>query len=366
MIVFDMIPHDYVVFRDGVEQAEVATQAEAERLSSDLKSACETCVVRYIEPGNYLEAVIDSVPPPPPPPPSGNSDLALAAATLAPGESAPFNMGGLDFDLISAEPGATIITYSTKGYWNPVTKTIEFGGQGHTGDVKHIRWDDKTNQWSIVATNGSLPFIGHGYEHTALNPQTGEVFFSEYHSNRVYEGQPPYNSIGTTDNYVLAANAIEYFPEADALVWLDWNADYLWWRKNGQWEQLSFSPFSTAATLYESSTMTAVTGKILFGGNRRMWSLDPSGNVSAEQAPPINIGPSSSSNIMLQDPTDAGAALLIGVNGGVWRWKNGWSQSDTIDLIGNPEDHIAVSIPDYGVVLLIEGLSPTAQIYRPQ
>jgi hypothetical protein len=66
MTVFDIVPHLFLVFQDGIEQQEFQTQAEAETHAELLFEACsQSCMVSYIEPGNRHVAVI--APPPPPP-----------------------------------------------------------------------------------------------------------------------------------------------------------------------------------------------------------------------------------------------------------------------------------------------------------
>lgn len=297
----------------------------------------------------------------PPPPPSG-SDLEAAAAALTSGNFASFPMGGLDTDLVFASTSNSVIEWLTRGYWNPVTRGIEIVGQGHIGFRKHLHWDDATNQWSVVTTDSPLPFVGHGYEHSTVDSITGKIYVRGYNTSDVFVS-PNWASIGSVPDFSSSVGAIEFFPEANALVWLDWNADNLWWHKDGSWQRLTFGTF-TGSTY---AIAVAIKDKVLIGecSQGNLWSLNAQGQVVSEANTPVPCGPTSPNNPIVVDPSNTANALQFTASGNVYRFNGSWSLIDSGLSISNAHKAI-ISVPEYGVVVIIQGqFNPQAIIYKP-
>ena len=76
----------------------------------------------------------------------------------------------------------SMIQFSNDMPWNPVTRAIEIIGQDHGYPaLRHVRYVESTNQFVLVADNAGLG-NGHGYDHNAVNPYTGDLY------DRLYSG----------------------------------------------------------------------------------------------------------------------------------------------------------------------------------
>src|SRR6185369_13105909 len=76
----------------------------------------------------------------------------------------------------------TMIHYCNSMPWNPMTKVIEIIGQDHGyPSLRHVRYVESSNQFVLVADDAGLG-NGHGYDHNAVNPYTGDLY------DRLYSG----------------------------------------------------------------------------------------------------------------------------------------------------------------------------------
>ena len=74
----------------------------------------------------------------------------------------------------------SMIGYSNSMPWNPRSKVIEIIGQDHGyPSMRHVRYDDATNQFVLVADNAGIG-NGHGFDHVTLNPTTGDLYVRLY------------------------------------------------------------------------------------------------------------------------------------------------------------------------------------------
>jgi hypothetical protein len=63
--------------------------------------------------------------------------------------------------------------------WNPFNRSIEILAQDHGyGGLRHVRYLEAANSFQLVSNN--IGFGGHGYDHTEVNPYTGDLFHKEY------------------------------------------------------------------------------------------------------------------------------------------------------------------------------------------
>src|SRR5258708_7387105 len=97
-------------------------------------------------------------PPPVPavtaPPAPEASALGRLAASMSPGQWAPFTMGGLSGALLYADGPSvhTLLGYAARGHWDGVHKKISVTGVSHTGGqyignaAARLTWDVATNR----------------------------------------------------------------------------------------------------------------------------------------------------------------------------------------------------------------------------
>lgn len=84
---------------------------------------------------------------------------------------------------IGSASGSTI-HYSNSMPWNPVTKCIEILGQdhGYVNNTRYMRYVDGINKFVLVAEHATKETIAHGYDHTSVNPFTGDIYHLDYNS----------------------------------------------------------------------------------------------------------------------------------------------------------------------------------------
>jgi hypothetical protein len=110
--------------------------------------------------------------------PSGSSALAKLAASMAAGSWAAMSPGNQNAVLGVGPTSGSMIHYSNKAAWNPVTKKIEYLGEDHNyGSVRYMQYDLASNQFVLVSNDvGFGSFTQHGYDHTTVNPATGDLY----------------------------------------------------------------------------------------------------------------------------------------------------------------------------------------------
>ena len=72
-----------------------------------------------------------------------------------------------------------MIHYSNKMPWNPVSRKIEILGEDHNwGAVRYAQYDEASNQFVLVAADAGFGSnTHHGYDHSTINPYTGDYFY---------------------------------------------------------------------------------------------------------------------------------------------------------------------------------------------
>jgi hypothetical protein len=98
--------------------------------------------------------------------------------------------------------------------WNPVNRCIEIIGGDHNSPtgLRHVRYVEATNSFELVNVNTGLR--GHGYDHTDVNPFTGDIYHKSYgdigsfplKSFRQLRGQSAWTQLPNSNN--LASSII--------------------------------------------------------------------------------------------------------------------------------------------------------------
>jgi len=121
----------------------------------------------------------------------GNSTLSSLAASMAPGTWAELVVPNQVQILGAAShpsPGVGMsINFANKMPWNPITKTIDMCISDHVGAtpaMEYTRYIAATNafEMTLPAGNAGISGIGHGYDHTDINPFNGDVYHHKYNS----------------------------------------------------------------------------------------------------------------------------------------------------------------------------------------
>lgn len=144
--------------------------------------------------------------------PSGSSSLSALAASMQPGTWARLNAANQDATLGVGSISGTMIHYSNSMPWNPMSKSIEIIGQDHGYPyLRHVRYVESGNTFVLVADDAGLG-NGHGYDHNAVNPYTGDLY------NRLYSGFTGQISVKRKLNGASSFTSIPSVPAADQVA----------------------------------------------------------------------------------------------------------------------------------------------------
>lgn len=266
--------------------------------------------------------------------------------------------------------GATATSdYLTKGTYNPVGQKIMWIGQGHNERQDWCAYDEATNTFDILSPppwgSGFVDgFIGHGYHHNAVDPNTGDFYYRMTNSatvRRFIQASQTWDTIAaaqTSGNAI--AGALTWHPGIGASGGLvAFHGEYLqrWDRSTNSWDTVSSSialPQNHTIAHYNPADQLVYFG----GGNgdsNALYSVGASGAHSALTDCPISMGiPFSVSECcpvsgdLLVIESNASAQVF---NGSTWA---------ALDMTGAPTFSIssgsgtlAVQIPAYGVIAYV-------------
>ncbi|HEX6706132.1 MAG TPA: hypothetical protein VF169_15325, partial [Albitalea sp.] len=188
--------------------------------------------------------------------PAAASTLGDKAAALGAGQWTTLNKAGdgagFDYNLIQScgdDCGDVILNYADKGLWNPLTREMHFIGKGHYRELKHISYGEATNKWVKEANpywTCGAPWsnclgMGHGYEHTTINPATGDIFARVFNSTEVYRwtrSTKTWTKLPAAPNPTIAIG-LEYFPELGGVVLAGGGSAYLYKESTNSWSTLA-------------------------------------------------------------------------------------------------------------------------------
>jgi hypothetical protein len=108
----------------------------------------------------------------------GISPLATLAVAMPAGTWVSLSATNQNAVLGVGPTSGSMIHYSNKAAWNPVSKKIEYLGEDHNyGSVRYVQYDLASNQFVLVSNDvGFGSFTQHGYDHTTVNPSTGDLY----------------------------------------------------------------------------------------------------------------------------------------------------------------------------------------------
>lgn len=324
--------------------------------------------------------------------PASASSLGDKAAQLAAGGWTVLDRAGdssgFNYNLIVAcngtDCGDNVLNYADKGVWNPNTREMHFIGKGHLRETKHLSYSEATDRWSLEAkppfdcgSNTNCYGLGHGFEHTTMNPATGDIYARLFNSVQFYKwtrATKAWSRLPDAPNTAVAL-AIEYFPEMGGLVQVGGGQLHVYRESTQAWSQLAqgltMGPYSNVATY------NPVHKIVVFGGgnsgNRELYRVAASGAVTAIPNAPVAVGVQSS--VFTVDPA-SGRYLLFGSAGGFYDYDpatNRWATLSTANLplfrSGSNATlyRVAIPISTHGVVAILaeDGTSNTrVMLYR--
>ena len=301
--------------------------------------------------------------------------LGALAAQMQPGTWAVLNTQGLATALVDPGNGSFITQYTDRAKWDPISKQVLFIGAayGFSSGAQRgnfIKYNDAANQWAILPRPvGPLPNLAHAYNHTALNPATGEFYHSLYNDRDIYRYDPitaSWSLLTTIPQNIMGGlqitKGLEYFPEMGGLVWYSSGIGlYFFNTSTKQWSVLVDS--LGTSTYHELAAYDPVHKIVIFGGgegSNAVYKLDATGKVTQMKGAPIGLGITQS--VITVDPV-SGKFLVVGEGQGFYEYDvvaDKWTQLSVsmpsgffTRVIDNNPIHgtIATPISTYGVVL---------------
>ncbi len=324
--------------------------------------------------------------PPPPQPPAtcGPSPLLQAADSLLPGEWVELPTDGLTAELTDAGDGHWITQYTFEAMFDPTWCRVLFIGGGHLSLQKFISYDIASNSWQREPNPSWWcdPFedgadvwacSDHAYGHNAIDV-AGQRYF--YKRGDVF--QTTLQSPVTSDWAALPDLPVEalftslsYFPEMSALFLVDYENQGIGLLPDGAdaWQMVP-GPFPMGA-YHSYAVHDPVHHRVLFGGGNgsgELSALYADGRVDTLPTAPRTFHPEpdddSTFKILTVDPTQ-GNVLAYAPNGDLFALDSGhdrgWFETRTTLPAGL---ELAVTIPDYGVVMFVDGRDQRVVVYR--
>ncbi len=320
--------------------------------------------------------------------------LAKLAASMKPGTWAQLPVLNQDALLGVGSVSKSMIHYCNSMPWNPVSKVIEIIGADHNYPaLRYVRYDSSTNQFVLVADNAGLG-AGHGYNHTVVNPYTGDLY------HRLYSGFSGRLQVRKKTFGASGFNAIPDVPASDQVA-----IGACWWSGafsgagaqgcfmlfnsgnaggsindgqiaaydplSGQWfySQEGKAPFYGNGETYHSvMAYSAPRNVAVYGGGNvaasKLWRLDPDRTSIAMTDVPQGKGAGVQKGLLVDEPTTGNFLLLSA--GELWElnpsgagsWKQMTGSRTPPDGVGrpgptNPQAVICTAIADLGVVAFI-------------
>jgi|GEM_PF-5277136 len=334
--------------------------------------------------------------------------LSDLANSMNPGtwKQLPSNFPGGGYNFFIG--GNNILQYADSGTWDPIHRKVVFMGGGHIGISKLVIYDELSNQWSGITdfspngpvnTGGVDPnnpyagYIGHAYDHNALDPTRGIFYYTPRNGTMVFSFNPatlawarlpdvPLPSSDRAATYVL-----EFDVERDALIHVNpvTTNGNIYSLKTGAptWEIITTSNYRPD---YNHTGEYDTLRKVLyFGGGGgpaqyEFYRLDRTNNIVTRLANPLRgiktpDDFSTEGGIHTTDPV-TGNFIQLNHDGKIYEYDgdtNKWSQvatnvpaSITSGVPHAASGAVVIPISSYGLIMYIKyaGDSSSVWLYK--
>lgn len=281
--------------------------------------------------------------------------------------------GGIDSGIFVTDAVRTY-DYCNKMVYDPVGKRLMFIGQGHERNQLWHSYDETANTFGALADppwdtggSGDPGYLGHGYQHNALDPATGDFFYKMTGGGTLRKFTRSGSSWGTIASAQTSGNAIagalEWHPgigDDGGLIWVIGEYVTRWDSATDSWSTVTSSlsgPQNHAIAHY-----SAPHGLVLFspgnGDSTALYSVGASGGITTRADCPIGMGvtigisaccPVSGDLLVLGS---AGAAHQYDVTGDAWDTLS-LTGAPSFGTIGSGSGIIAAQVPEHGVIAFL-------------
>ena len=284
--------------------------------------------------------------------------------------------------MFAAAPNNTL-EYMDKGCYDPVHKQVRFIGHAHYGDQRYHQYDEATNTFSNLGDppwdnggGGQPSYIGHGYQHNAMDPTTGDHYYRRYGSNVVWHltrATGAWRQIAAAPNTEITGS-LEWLPTIGAqggLILYLGTSCHRWDKATNTWSTPNSGTF-TSQTYHTVGVLSVPNNVVVFGGGnagRRMWKIGATGSATAVPDCPIAVGINNS--VTTACPVN-GDVIVIGSNSSAAKFNvnsNSWSAMNingapNFGAVGPGSKITAVPIRPHGVIMFIFGDVPAIWLYK--
>jgi hypothetical protein len=314
---------------------------------------------------------------------AATSYLSGVAAGMKAGQWAPLTQpAGLSLELFRAGNGNTL-GYVDKGCHDPVHRQVRFIGQAHYGDLRFHQYDEAEHSfvnlpdppWDDGGSKRSS-MGGHGYQHNALDPATGDLFFRHFNGNIIRwlhraTGEWTAMTAPNTRN----TGGLEWLPNigsSGGLVLYLGTSCHRWDKATDTWATPENKTL-TGQTYHTIAVRSVPSNLVVFGGGnagRRLWKIGASGGATRIADCPVAVGIGASvsttcpisGDVLVFSPDNTLSRYEMA--GNRWR-KEALPTSVNFGAVNKSVRRIvAISMPAHGVVMMLLGAVPSLWLYK--
>lgn len=323
-------------------------------------------------------------------PGAGASALGDLAAQMQPGEWRELktnNFTGILLPNFAGDGSSPFIEFTDRAVRNPLTKKVIIlgcsrGAPGGNGkayscggqadeDSGFVEYDENSNSWTR-RTDGPVSGGPHAYNHATLNPANGDYFYRESNQLSNFKlwkwsgGQ--WTTLTTPPNTFSGFGALEFFPERNALVFVDGGDGFpakVLTLPSGS-SSWSSTPVNAPIGKFSNFSQYSPKRKVLFfgggtDGDRVLVKMDAQGTITRCADAPLSIGVFGSNGRQSIDPVTGNLlAFDSGTpnTGHVFEYDPGtnqWTKHGTHPLGTSSGQVISVMTPvqEQGVILVV-------------
>lgn len=247
------------------------------------------------------------------------TELEVAAAILLPGQSIKLDTI-LPAAILDLGEGSDFLQWGNTAFWNPNTRRLDWLGKRDSVFPLHrLTYVEETNTWS---SNNSVPVtgttFGHGYDHIAGDPVTGDLYYRHFNSRTVYrkpQQSETWSALPDMPTTTVVAAGVTYWP-GRGVVYVDQFASRFW---NGMtWVQISGAPGN--AGLHSVAEYNSTAGVVLYGGGNggnEMQRINADLTTTVVTPMPENFGAASTQGLFVPMP---GQAKMLGWSKNTSAW----------------------------------------------
>jgi len=333
----------------------------------------------------------------------GSSVLSTVAAAMAPGTWTPLTITRQNETLGVGPTSGSMLIYCNAFPWNPKRRSIEIiaGDHGSPTGLRHVRYLEATNSFELVTdTTG---FRGHGYDHTEVNPYTGDLYHRSYGASgttplvvhRQALGQSTWSPVtGISVNQIIIAGTCWWsgpFTGGQGLGAQGGFAIYSRgdigrptptdgnisiydpvnnsWRFSANGMSPNIANSETSSEYNQVMAYSRVKNVAVYGGGhaneRRIWRLNSNGTAVELTSAPVEVGVGIHTGVLVEDPVTGNFLVLSGGQiyeldpDGAGTWTRQTGTRVPPEPVGVPSGGgarkavIGVALPDHGVVAFI-------------